>query len=71
MKISTAICFALFLGGVLAFLSQMWFHTWPPELFLKIIITDGAFFVVSFIYVFLIKESRQSDKIKHGNSSLD
>jgi hypothetical protein len=58
MKPLTIACFALFLLGVAAFVAQMWFHIWEPEIFLKIIITNGCVFAVVFVMQFLIKEEK-------------
>ncbi len=70
MKPSTLICFALFLAGVIISLAQLWFFIWPVDLFFKIIVTNGALFVVSLVFVFLIKENKQTEKI-HKGSGLD
>ncbi|MDP9128200.1 MAG: hypothetical protein M3N08_08085 [Pseudomonadota bacterium] len=68
MKLSTLICFLLFLAGVSLFLAQMWFQLWTPDLFFKIIVTDAALFVIGCVTAFLIKENRASDRTNKGNS---
>jgi hypothetical protein len=68
MKSSTILCFLLFLAGITMGLLQLWFRIWSNETFFKIIVTDGAFFAISFVWAFLVKESRASEKIKGGNS---
>ena len=68
MKLSTVLCFLLFVGGVIVSLIQLWFQFWNADMFLKIIMTDGALLVVSFVLAFLIKENKESAKIRSGNS---
>ena len=70
MKTSSAICFLLFLAGVVVFLVQLWFQPWSADLFVKILITDGVLFIVAFVVNFLIRENKQSEKINNG-SGLD
>ena len=70
MKTSSTICFALFLAGVAVFLAQLWFSLWGPDLFVKILLTDGILFLVAFVVNFLLRENRQSEKINNG-SGLD
>jgi hypothetical protein len=70
MNLATIIGFALFLAGVGVSLAQLWFQTWSPEMFVKIILTDAAFFAVAFIWAFLVKEHKESEKIT-GKNSLD
>ncbi len=67
MKILTALCFLLFLAGVLLFLAQLWFHIFAPDIFVKIGITDAALLAIVFILNFLIKENKQTDKINEGH----
>ena len=68
MSIPTLVCFLLFLFGVGISLVQLWFQSMNYELFFKVILTDAALFVVSFILAFLLKEKKESDKISDGNS---
>jgi hypothetical protein len=70
MTISTIICLVLFLLGMVLGLVQLWINLWNAELFLKIIVTDGALFVISFVVGFLVKEHKENEKINKG-SGLD
>lgn len=70
MKLPTLVSFGFFLIGMLVFLAQLWFQVFSPEMLVKIMITDGAFFVISIVVAFLIKENRETDKINKG-SGLD
>ncbi len=67
MKTSTLICFLLFLAGVIIGLLQLWFKVWDGETFVKIIITDGALFALYFVWLFLLREQKESRKINGGN----
>jgi hypothetical protein len=71
MKFSTVLPFLLFLSGIVIFLIQLWFQVWGPELFIKIMITNGAFFIISLVLSFLIKEKRASDRMNKSGSGLD
>ena len=71
MKPLTLVCFFLFLAGVFLFLSQMWFHVWSSELFVKLIVTDGAAFLVVFVIAFLVREQKATERINKGNDALD
>jgi hypothetical protein len=66
IKALNALCFFLFLVGVLLFLAQMWFQILPSDLFVKSGITIGALLVITFVLNFMIKEGKQTDKINHG-----
>ena len=68
MKPLNIVCFVLFLLGVVMCLMQLWGEVWSPDTFAKLIITDGAVFVVSFVWAFLVKENKESQKIDRGNS---
>ena len=70
MNKSTLVSFALFLFGVLLALLQLWFELFRPDICAKILFTDAALFAVSFVWAFLLRESKTSDKI-NGNSGLD
>jgi len=71
MKPLTLVCFLLFLIGIAMGVIQMWFQTWRPELFAKMIITDIALFVITFILAFLIRENKESERVNRGKNSLD
>ncbi len=69
MKILTGISFFLFVFGVGAFLAQMWVQPWHADIFMKIMITDGALLAIFVVLAFLVRENRASDRIH--NSKLD
>ncbi len=64
----TLISFGLFLLGVCLFLAQMWFHPWSADLFVKLVITDGALFVIVFVLNFIIRENKTSKKINEDGA---
>jgi len=68
MKQPNLACFLLFLAGVVLGLAQLWLKLWDPQTFCKIIITDGALFAVSLVWVFLVRDNKESAKINKGNS---
>ncbi len=67
MKAPIAISFTLFLLGVLLFLAQLWAQPFGAELFSKLILTDGALFVVSLVAAFLIREHAETAKPPEKN----
>lgn len=69
MKPATFACFGLFALGVLLFLAQVWFAPFSAEAFFKVMLTVGALFVLSVVYVFLVRENKASEKIDNGNSN--
>lgn len=71
MKFSSTLCFLLFLLGIVLGLAQLWAHAFSDEVFFKLIVTDGAFFVVCFVWAFLVKENRESEKIHGSKNGLD
>jgi len=70
MKSSVVISLGLFLLGVLLLLIQMWFKPWSTELFIKLLVTDGAALLIVLVFSFVNKEYRQSKDLKKG-SQLD
>jgi uncharacterized phage infection (PIP) family protein YhgE len=70
MKNLTIACFVLFFLGVVAFLLQLWFHLWTPDIFIKLILTDSAVFVLFIAAAFIIKEHKETEKI-HNDKGLD
>ncbi len=65
MRPSTALCFGLFLVGVILALVELWFPMPQPELFAKLIITDGIFFAVAFVWAFLVREGKATDRVNN------
>ncbi len=70
MKTSTRISLSLFILGVALFLIQLWFQSWSPEMFSKLIVTVFALFVASYVVAFVIKEGKATDKL-NKKSELD
>lgn len=68
MKLPSFICFLFLCIGIVLGLIELWFQLWSHEIFFKVIITDGALFVLSFVFVFLVRENKASEKITKGNS---
>lgn len=64
----TFLCFFLFVAGIGLFLAEMWFHVWSDEVFFKLAATDVAVFTVCFVWAFLVKENKESEKIDKGNT---
>jgi hypothetical protein len=66
MKAGILISSALFVIDALIMLVQLWFSLWEYELFLKIIITISAFFVISLVLTFVVKEIAETKRLKNS-----
>ena len=64
MKYGSIICTILFVLGVALSLIQMWFAPLEPELFFKLLITIGAFFVVALGITLVFKEYLSEKEMK-------
>jgi hypothetical protein len=67
MKTGIIVSTGLFVLGALLVLLQLWFAIWSPDVFLKLSITAGVFFLVSVVVTFVCKESVDTQKLKSGN----
>lgn len=70
MKVGIYTATSLFILGVLLGLAQLWFTLWSADTFVKIEITLAAFFVITAVVLFIIREYRQ-DKDTRSSKKLD
>jgi hypothetical protein len=56
--------FALFLVGATIGLGQLWLRLWPPDTFIKIMITVGVLFVVVIAWNLVARERRDNAKTR-------
>jgi uncharacterized membrane protein len=59
-----AFAFGLFLIGIALGLAQLWGQVFAPETFLKLAITDGALFVVVVAWMVIVRERRESERLR-------
>jgi uncharacterized membrane protein len=64
MSPPVAFAFGLFLIGVALGLAQLWGQVFAPETFLKLAITDGALFVVVVAWMVIVRERRESERLR-------
>ena len=64
MKGGAIICTALFVSAVLLSLVQMWFSPIAAELFWKLLITIGAFFIIALGITLVAKEYLSEKEMK-------
>ncbi len=64
MKYGSIVCTVLFVLGVLISLVQLWFSPFETAVFIKLIITIIAFFVVSLGIALVFKEYRSEKEMK-------
>lgn len=64
MKYGSIVCTALFVLGVLLSLAQVWFSFLEPELFWKLIITIGGFFIIAAGITLVFKEYLSEKEMK-------
>ena len=64
MKYGSVVCTILFVLEVLLFLVQMWFSLLDLELFWKMFITIGAFFIVALGITLVFKEYLSEKEMK-------
>jgi Mn2+/Fe2+ NRAMP family transporter len=60
--------FALFVAAALLGLAELWVSPLATETFVKIEITLGVVFVVLAAAMFLMREKRESDKLRQDKS---
>jgi len=64
MKYGSIVCTILFVLGVTLSLAQMWFALFEADLFFKLLITIGAFFVVALGVTLVFKEYLSEKEMK-------
>jgi hypothetical protein len=64
MKYGSVVCTVLFIFGVVLSLAQMWFSFLEPALFLKLLITIGAFFLIALVITLVFKEYLSEREMK-------
>jgi Mn2+/Fe2+ NRAMP family transporter len=64
MSAPATIAFGLFFIGVALGLAQLWGQIFAPETFFKLAITDGALFVVVIAWMVVVRERRDSDRLR-------
>jgi hypothetical protein len=64
MKYGSIVCTLLFVLGVVLSLVQMWFAPFTPELFWKLLITIGSFFVIALGITLVFKEYLSEKEMK-------
>ena len=64
MKSGAIICTVLFVSAVLLSLVQMWFSIIEVELFWKLLITLGAFFIIALGITLVAKEYLSEKEMK-------
>jgi formate-dependent nitrite reductase membrane component NrfD len=64
MKYGSIVCTVLFVLGVCLSLAQMWLSLLDPELFWKLLITMGAFFVIALGITLVVKEYLSEKEMK-------
>jgi len=71
MRAGMKIALGLFVFGIALMLIQLWFTPWSAEMFIKLLVTVGALFVVALVVTMVNKEAHELDKLKHGEDNLD
>ena len=61
---------ALFLIGAVIGLAQLWLRLWEPETFVKLMITVGVLLAIVIVWNLVLREKRDSAKIR-GSKKLD
>jgi len=64
MKYGSIVCTILFVLGVVLSLAQMWFGVFEADLFFKLLVTIGAFFVVALGVTLVFKEYLSEKEMK-------
>ncbi len=66
MKTGTFICVATFILGSLISILQLWFTPMPAEVFVKVIVTLGAVFVVVLGTTLASREYLENQKLRNS-----
>lgn len=64
MKYGSIVCTALFVMGVLLSLIQIWFSPLSAEIFWKLILTLGGFFIIALGITLVAKEYLSEKEMK-------
>jgi len=64
MKYGSIVCTILFVLGVVLSLAQMWFDLFEADLFFKLLVTIGAFFIVALGVTLVFKEYLSEKEMK-------
>ncbi len=64
MKYGSIVCTVLFVLGVVLSLVQMWFSPLEPGVFLKLLITISAFFIIALGITLVFKEYLSEKEMK-------
>jgi hypothetical protein len=56
--------FALFVIGAGLFLAQLWLQLWTPEIFFKLLATDGVLLAIVLVGGFVFREKRETDRLR-------
>ena len=64
MKYGSIICTIFFVLGGFLFLVQLWFSLFETELFWKLLITIGVFFVIALVITLVFKEYLSEKEMK-------
>ncbi|MDE3175207.1 MAG: hypothetical protein KGM15_03755 [Pseudomonadota bacterium] len=57
--------FGFFLAGAALFLAQLWLQPWSPETFFKLIATDGVLLAIAIVGAFVLRERRETARLRH------
>ena len=57
--------FALFVAGAAAALAQLWLQVWPPEIFIKLMATDGMLLALIVAATFILRERRETERLRN------
>jgi uncharacterized membrane protein YcjF (UPF0283 family) len=60
-----AAAFALFLIGSGLWLVQLWLEPWTPQVFFKLLATDGVLLAVVLVGGFVFREKREADRLRN------
>ncbi|WP_298422409.1 hypothetical protein [Rhodoblastus sp.] len=61
--------FGLVLAGAAAALAQLWLRVWEPDMFVRIIITDGVFLAVVVAWHLIQRERRDTARLRDRTKS--
>ena len=64
MSYAAIAAFALFLIGAALWLVQLWLQPWTPQIFFKLLATDGVLLLVVLVGGFIWREKRETDRLR-------
>lgn len=56
--------FVLVVAGAAALLAQVWLQLWSPEMFLKLMMTDGVLLALVVAAAFVLRERRETERLR-------